>query len=98
MKFKDNVNDGGAGIGLSYCKRLSEIIQADLNFDSIEGVGTNFSLTIHNNYQPDLLDSDESVSFDDLDVIDNNSFNFNELMIDDDDEIYSVKTTLYSLN
>lgn len=48
LKFKNNINEGGSGIGLSFCKKLASLVKATINFKSIKGVGSTFSLTIFN--------------------------------------------------
>ena len=44
IKFKKSVNEGGTGIGLSFCKKLCELLKFELSLDSMKGVGTTFTL------------------------------------------------------
>lgn len=46
FKHKNKINDGGCGIGLTLCKKLCDLLQIKLSFDSRKGVGTSFKLII----------------------------------------------------
>ena len=56
LKFKKRINDGGAGIGLTFCRKVAELIDAKIAFTTEIGVGTTFTLVFQN------VDSDERYS------------------------------------
>lgn len=50
FKLKNHVNSGGAGIGLTFLKKLCDILEIEIKFNSIEGERTSFTLIIENKH------------------------------------------------
>ena len=46
IKFLAKVNQGGAGVGLSLCKELSKLINAEIHVQSEIGKGTKCTIVI----------------------------------------------------
>ena len=46
LKIKDSINQNGVGLGLTISKKLVEQLGGDIRVNSIDGVGTTFSLFI----------------------------------------------------
>lgn len=46
VKFKKKINNGGSGIGLTLCKKLSDLLNIQLSVSSKKNVGTTFTMKL----------------------------------------------------
>lgn len=55
FKYKNIVNSGGCGIGLTICHKLCNLLDIELKFESEEGKGTKFNLKMEDKRRNDLI-------------------------------------------